>query len=102
MPPHALPETLQIYRIAQEAISNAIHHGRATRIKLDLQRRRASMQLAVQDNGSGFADSQSPHEGIGLQIIRHRANLLGGEVCVGNAPRRGALLQLQYQPAALT
>ena len=102
IPSHELPELLQLYRIAQEAISNAIRHGRANSIKLDLRRLRSSMQLTVRDNGIGFPAAKSPHEGIGLQIMRHRASLLGGGVHVGNAPRRGVLLKLQYQPSVLT
>jgi signal transduction histidine kinase len=102
IPSHELAEMLQLYRIAQEAISNALRHGRANCIKLDLRRLHSSMQLTVRDNGIGFPDSKSPHEGIGLQIMRHRASLLGGGVHVGNAPRRGVLLKLQYQPSVLT
>jgi len=102
IPSHELAEMLQLYRIAQEAISNALRHGRANCIKLDLRRLHSSMQLTVRDNGIGFPDSKSPHEGIGLQIMRHRASLLGGGVNVGNAPRRGVLLKLQYQPSVLT
>ena len=101
LPMHQPAEVLQVYRIAQESISNAIRHGQARHIRLALQRRRATMQLTVQDDGHGFPDSHSPHEGIGLQIMRHRASQLGGEVHVASSPPRGVRVVLHYQPTAL-
>lgn len=100
-PAHAAHEILQVYRIAQEAISNALRHGRATRIGLTLHRRADDMLLSIRDNGTGFPITQPLRHGIGLQIMHHRANQLGARIEIGNAPRRGALVLLCYQPAAL-
>lgn len=97
-PAHAAQEILQVYRIAQEAISNAIRHGRATSIELALECGGGSMQLRVQDNGTGFPKTATPQPGIGLQIMQHRAAQIGGTIHVGNAPRRGALVVLHYHP----
>ncbi|MFT3829291.1 MAG: histidine kinase [Opitutaceae bacterium] len=97
-PAHAAQEILQVYRIAQEAISNAIRHGRATAIDLVLECGGGSMQLRVQDNGTGFPKTATPEPGIGLQIMQHRAAQIGGTIQVGNAPRRGALVVLHYHP----
>jgi signal transduction histidine kinase len=102
LPHHDVAEVLQVYRVAQEAISNAIRHGGARRIKLALERDGSMLCLKVQDDGTGFPRSQTPHEGIGLQIMRYRANQLGAKLHVGNAPRRGAVVMLHYQPAAMT
>lgn len=99
-PAHAAHEILQVYRIAQEAISNAIRHGRATQIDLTLERRKNGMRLSIRDNGTGFPSGAAPAPGIGLQIMRHRADQIGATIRTGNAPRRGALVVLQYQPAS--
>ncbi len=100
-PAHAAQEILHVYRIAQEAISNAIRHGRADQIQLTLERKGEAMCLRVQDNGTGFPSSSAPIQGIGLQIMRHRADQLGAKIQIGNAPHRGALVVLCYQPLAL-
>jgi signal transduction histidine kinase len=99
-PAHVAQEILQVYRIAQEAISNAIRHGRAKSIDLALESRRDSMQLRVRDNGTGFSKADATQPGIGLQIMQHRAAQIGGKIHVGNAPRRGALVVLHYHPVA--
>lgn len=101
-PAHAAHEILHVYRIAQEAISNAIRHGRATQIDLTLERRSGGMRLSIRDNGTGFPAGAAPAPGIGLQIMRHRADQIGATIRTGNAPRRGALVVLQYHPAALS
>ena len=100
-PDHAAHEILQVYRIAQEAISNSIRHGRANRIGLTLCRLTDGMRLSIRDNGTGSPSAQPPQHGIGLQIMHHRASQLGAKIEIGNAPRRGALVLLRYQPAAL-
>ncbi len=98
-PAHAAQEILQVYRIAQEAISNAIRHGRATSIELALESVGGFMQLRVQDNGTGLPKVAAPQPGIGLQTMQHRAAQIGGTLHVGNAPRRGAVVTLRYHPA---
>ena len=94
---HSDHEILQVYRIAQEAISNAIRHGRATRIGLTLHRRVGGMVLRIRDNGTGFPPAQPPQHGIGLQIMQHRASQLGATIKVGNSAGRGAEVLLGYQ-----
>lgn len=101
-PAHSEQEILQVYRIAQEAISNAIRHGRAAHITLRLVSRGETMQLQVQDDGVGFPNHEEPHPGIGLQIMQHRAAQIGGTVQTRNAPRRGALVVLHYHPGPRT
>lgn len=68
---------LQLYRIAQEAISNAIRHGNATEIIIRLEladRRRA--RLIIRDNGSGIPQPLPRTAGLGLHTMRYRAGLL--------------------------
>jgi PAS domain S-box-containing protein len=78
-----------LYRIAQEATSNAIRHGKAKRIDIDLESDGDQLTLSIHDNGSGI-----PHRipgrrpGVGMQIMNYRAHLIGGSFSV-RAGRRG-------------
>jgi PAS domain S-box-containing protein len=69
-----------LYRIAQEAVVNAVRHGKARRIVIALHASTESIDLSIQDNGSGFAVRAAPGAGMGLKIMRYRARILGGEV----------------------
>ena len=79
-----------LFRIAQEAVSNAIRHGRATRIRIRLAGRRGRATLTVIDNGSGFPDIPPQQQGMGLRIMRSRAGMIGGTLTLGNHPDGGA------------
>src|SRR6185436_19721729 len=67
-----------LYRIAQEAISNAVRHGSARHIVISLTMDGDRLRLSVQDDGRGFAGDHGTHEGLGLSIMRYRAELVGG------------------------
>ena len=69
-----------LYHIAQEAVSNAIKHGKARHIEIHLRGRRASGVLMVRDTGSGIAPVPREHSGMGLDIMKHRANTIGGSL----------------------
>jgi two-component system, LuxR family, sensor kinase FixL len=67
-----------LFRLAQEAVSNAIKHGRAKRISIRLKEDRGRMILSVIDNGSGFPEKLPKSKGMGLRIMRSRAGMIGG------------------------
>ncbi len=67
-----------LYRIAQEAITNAIKHGRAGHIVVRLEGESERIRLTVQDDGIGFAPGRVRGEGMGLRIMAHRAAVMGG------------------------
>jgi two-component system, LuxR family, sensor kinase FixL len=71
-----------IYRIVQEAVSNAIKHGRATRIIVALEKSKDFLQLRVRDNGSGFASKSPRGKGMGLRIMQSRAGMIGGTIAI--------------------
>ena len=77
-----------LYRITQEAISNAIRHGKASHIMVKLSRDEQGLELKIGDNGLGIKDSQGNHsQGMGLQIMSYRANMIGGDLSIKkNAP----------------
>jgi signal transduction histidine kinase len=66
-----------LYRIAQEALGNAVHHARAERILIELSGTEELVTLRVEDNGTGFIPGD-PTGGLGLRTMAHRARLIGG------------------------
>jgi len=96
MPQHGTDAILNIYRIAQEAASNAIRHGGATRIEIDLRRRGQVVEFTFKDNGAGYS-KPGDGAGIGMEIMRNRARMLGGELAVSSRPGQGVTLTVKYQ-----
>jgi two-component system, NarL family, sensor histidine kinase UhpB len=84
---------LVVYRVAQEALSNAVRHSGAERIEVALRRGRAGVELTVSDDGRGFAFEAS-ESGLGIAGMRERALLLGGELTIESRPGRGTTVRL--------
>ena len=91
---------LSLYRMAQEAIHNAIRHGQAQRIELELAVAPPYLQLRVQDNGLGFVVPAGKPSGMGLRIMEYRARALGARLSVDSEPKRGTQIRCQV-PLAL-
>jgi PAS domain S-box-containing protein len=89
-----------LYRIAQEAITNAVKHGRATSIDVVCQRVPGSVRLSISDNGCGIADTGSESRGMGLHIMRYRARAIGAELAVANRAEGGTMVQCSYPLSA--
>jgi signal transduction histidine kinase len=86
-------ESVHLYRIAQEAVSNAVRHGGARRIRIRLEKRGERVVLSVTDDGRGFdvrALAQDGGEGLGLASIRERSETLGATLAIQSAPGKGA------------
>lgn len=73
---HSDSKATQIYRIAQESITNAIKHGDAKNILITIDKREELLRVTVQDDGNGMASNQS-NEGLGLKIMAYRAEMIG-------------------------
>lgn len=89
---HDAAVSSHLYHIAQEAASNAIKHGKATRLDIDLGGRHSSGVLIVRDNGFGFegpglSPAPADRTGMGLEIMRHRARMVGGSLDISSAPQ---------------
>jgi PAS domain S-box-containing protein len=94
-----LDTATNLYRIAQEAIQNAIKHGRAKSIEVDLDFSGHEARLTVTDDGRGLPEKSrpaSPGDGMGLKIMRHRAELIRGTVTVHSADPRGVRVQCVF------
>ena len=79
----------QVYRIAQEAAHNAVKHARATQMTIRLILEDGHLKLTIHDNGSGFSRDLSILEGMGLQIMRHRAEAIGAALSIQSSPKDG-------------
>ena len=77
-----------LYRIAQEATTNAIKHGQAQRIEIRLSSAPEQITLTVSDDGVGFKAGARHPKGMGLRIMNHRASMIGGTVVVQKTAQR--------------
>jgi two-component system, NarL family, sensor histidine kinase UhpB len=85
---------LVVYRVAQEALSNAARHSGAGRVEVRLRRLDSGgVELAVGDDGRGFAFDES-EGGLGIAGMRERALLIGGELTIESRPGRGTTVRL--------
>jgi PAS domain S-box-containing protein len=82
-----------LYRIAQEAFTNAIRHGRVTQVTIDLATGDGSLTLCVQDNGRGFDERNATSNGMGMKLMRYRAQMLGGDVAISNNSGGGVVVR---------
>jgi signal transduction histidine kinase len=67
-----------LYRIAQEAVNNAVKHARAAEIVIELAREGPSVRLRISDNGRGL--SRARGNGLGIEVMKHRASVIGGRL----------------------
>ncbi len=100
--PRAFPKLspvaeLQLLRITQEALTNVRRHAQATEVEVKLESIGDEVEMLVKDNGQGFnlADlEESPPGYHGLNIIRERAEGLGGAVTISTAPGEGTAVMV--------
>jgi PAS domain S-box-containing protein len=78
-----------LYRIAQEAVTNAVKHGKCKRITLELARVSDRITVKVKDNGVGFTIDNPKKNGMGLRIMEYRAGMVGGSLVVRNERKSG-------------
>lgn len=81
-----------LFRIAQEAVRNAIRHGRASNIVMELGWRRDAIFLRVKNDGRDFPAKLPNHGGMGLEIMKYRAHTIGGKLEIRRAPGGGTIL----------
>jgi signal transduction histidine kinase len=78
-----------LYRIAQEAITNAVKHGPATRVDIELRQQDAALELVVVNDGKGARDPASFVKGRGLRIMEYRAKTIGAVLAIEASSRGG-------------
>jgi PAS domain S-box-containing protein len=83
---------LHLYRIAQEAINNAVKHGKARNIIVALARTGRNVTLKIEDNGIGFPKSDHKSKGIGLRVMNYRAGMIGASLSIESQRTGGTIV----------
>lgn len=79
-------QAAHLYRIAQEAVSNAVRHGEARNIRLRLETVGRMLRMSIEDDGPGFGDEGAPHAaGLGMHTMSDRARMVGGTLSLERA-----------------
>jgi signal transduction histidine kinase len=86
-----------LFRVAQEALTNAIKHGLARRVAVDLVTLKTEVRLTIRDNGRGFDPSEKmklPMSHLGLRVMREMADFAAGVFTIASSPGKGATVRL--------
>ena len=82
-----------LYRIGQEAVTNALRHSSATTVLVSLEADEEGIVLTISDNGSGFDVQKKKNiDGFGIEGMRERANLVGGRLDIRSSPEDGTTI----------
>ena len=87
-----LVEAKQIYRIVQEAITNAIKHGKAKNINIKLRFTKRGTVLSVENDGRDFPKLSPRSKGLGLKIMKYRTDLIGGSLDIRKGDKGGTVV----------
>jgi PAS domain S-box-containing protein len=83
-----------LYYVAQEAVTNAVKHGHAEKVEIRLVNTEDECALTIRDDGIGFSNKVQTNEGMGLHIMRYRANMIHASFSIQPAPGGGAVVHL--------
>jgi signal transduction histidine kinase len=91
---------MHLHRIAQEAVTNAIRHGKARRIVVGLSEQQGRVTLTVEDDGVGLSEGWQKSQGLGTRIMAHRAAMIGADFSMDLNPTGGTFVKcsLPIQP----
>jgi signal transduction histidine kinase len=84
--------SLCLFRVAQEALANAVKHGKAKQIAVQLAQNASSIRLVVTDDGIGF-DASSAFDGLGLVSMQERVRIVGGTFTLTSSPGQGTTVE---------
>ena len=90
-----------LYRIAKEAVHNAVKHAQATRIDIQLRNNTDGACLVIRDNGVGMVDSRRSPTGMGLDMMRYRASAIGGELKIQRGSPAGTVITCTFHQKSL-
>ena len=87
-----------LFRVAQEAVNNALRHGKPSQVKLSLQHvSQRECELRIEDDGAGLKKSKNGQQnGIGVRVMDYRANLIGARLTIKAKPRRGVIVSCRF------
>jgi signal transduction histidine kinase len=81
-----------LYRIAQEAVANAVKHGHVSRVNVSLSRLHTDLILSISDDGVGLPRFMPEYRGLGLRIMASRAGMIGATFSAENKPEGGVMV----------
>lgn len=87
--------TLNVYRIIQEILQNAVKHAHANIIELDIESMSELLAISITDDGVGFDPTRIQSDGIGLKNIRSRVNYLNGKLSFDSHDQKGCMYKIQ-------
>jgi PAS domain S-box-containing protein len=91
---------LHVYYIAQEALLNAVKHGKATMVLITLAAAGNRLKLTIEDNGSGFDTSTGGRSGMGIRIMRYRAKVIGATLDLQSRANEGTKISCVFDPVS--
>ena len=97
VPDHAA--ATHLYRIAQEAISNAVRHGHAERVRITLSHTPEGACMTVSDDGAGCPLPPAMSDGMGISIMHYRADMIGATLRIGPAEGGGTAVVCHFERA---
>jgi signal transduction histidine kinase len=89
---------VHLFRIAQEAVTNAAKHAHASRIQIRLVEEDARLTLSVEDDGCGMPEQAGSPTGMGLRIMHYRARMIDGDLQIRSAPEGGTIVRCSWRP----
>ncbi|NBC03195.1 MAG: PAS domain S-box protein [Bacteroidetes bacterium] len=81
-----------LFRIVQEATSNAVKHGNASKVQVDMQANDTQLTVKIEDNGTGFDPDWDQHKGLGVRIMKFRSRLIGANLEISDSSLGGAAI----------
>lgn len=81
-----------LYRIVQEATSNAVKHGNASKVLITMDSDDTKLTIRIEDNGTGFSEDWDQQKGLGVRIMQFRARLIGANLEIGSSSLGGAAI----------
>ncbi|HEY2329882.1 MAG TPA: sensor histidine kinase [Verrucomicrobiae bacterium] len=101
--PPAIDDTAaatHLYRIAQEAVHNAIRHGKPEQIVMSLSNRKERVELTIEDDGVGLPDGWQKNRGLGTRIMAYRAAMIGATFSIEPNPTGGTFVKCSMPASA--
>lgn len=91
-----------LYRIAQEAVNNAIRHGKPKQIVICLANQKQHVELTIEDDGAGLPEDWQKNRGLGTRMMAHRAAIIGGKFSIEPNPTGGTFVKCSIPAPAST
>jgi signal transduction histidine kinase len=85
-----------LYRIAQEAITNAVRHGKAKKVRIELTSTKGKTTLKVANDGKDFPRILAKKKGIGLKIMKYRTKMIGGILDIDRGRKGGTIVTCTF------